>query len=414
MHPKYIKQISSILNTSKSTLRILNTMKVENNILTLNNLDTIVEINTDIENTFLCDMYLFSKSLSIVNSKTTDFNLSDFPGIPELLDKIEISSNLLSESLKSYLKYASIDFSRPLLNNVNFKSEYATWCTDGHKAIINKNLISPINFSLHPETVLIHDILLKSGESVNSIHLANRKIEEENNDRFTLNYEYIIIKTNNCKVISKLYKDSPLPDLIRVIPDLSTQYKTQLTFDQIKTLKTAIDILLPYSNKKTHLIKAWANKIYVLNRDTKKHFSITLPFNFTPEFYPNNLTFHTTGFNALYLSNILNDITSDCIIHFKTPISVVYFQCENQIDYSLMPLYILEENNTEDKTIFPYYEDIPLPLSTPVKKKSISKNHQLKKACETLIECSEQWEKKERVDFNQLDECIQLIKTAMK
>lgn len=376
LNNKTIKQIGTILKIKNSSLIILSTLKIENNEITLHNLDTIVKIKTNISGTFLADYNLFSNSLCITNSKTTDFSLDKFPGVPEITDKIEIDSQLFASSFKNYIGYAASnnDPSRPVLQNINFKSDFGVWCTDGHRGIINTNLIPSFNFSVRQETILIHSILLSSNEQIENVYLANKDNDIADTD-FTCNYKYIICETKNCTIISKLYIDSPLPNIKKAIPDLSVQYKTYLSASEISILKSAVELLTPYTNEKTHLIRALGNKLYVLNRDTKKQFSIKLPFNFTPEYYiENNVInyFHLTGFNAVYLSNILNNISTDCTIHFKTSISPVYFRCENKIDYFIMPLRIIEDDS-KDETVIPYYENIELPTqkkSTPIKNSS--------------------------------------------
>jgi hypothetical protein len=164
-----------------------------------------------------------------------------------------------------------------------------------------------------------------------------------------VNHKYIVIETDNTKMISKM-GDGQLPDVRKILPDMKDQKIAHFTETDIQVLKSAVDTVRIYSNEKTGLIIAMGNTILVRNDNTRKKFKIELPFIFAPvDFY--------IGFNSIYLSEMLSDITSGCTIGMKTKISAVYFQCENQPDHLIMPIKVLGEEAINENEFI----NLPLP-----------------------------------------------------
>lgn len=404
MNTKEVKKIGQALTLHRNhSLQLLNKFKVQSGKITMNNLDTVIEINTDLQGEYISDFIQFAKNLNIEYSKDPLFKIEDFPCSPEIIDKQPINPALLQKSFKPFLKYASKDEERAILMNVNFPRNYGAWATDGYRLTIDHSIVSDFPFSLKPETVNIIDILLSAGETIRNVQLCNKiadihelteqekqRIENRKNrlnfliqyidesgyisskmkeqrsyfknmlytlpspDRidYEVNHKYILIETDNVKMISKM-GDGQLPDVRKVLPDMKEQKIAHFTETDIQVLKSAVDSVGIYSNEKTKMIFARCNIIFVRNRDTEKQFKIELPFIFAPvDFY--------IGFNSVYLSELLSDITSGCNIGMKTEISAVYFRCENQPDHLIMPLRII--NDTEDQ---PVNENEFISLSLP-------------------------------------------------
>ena len=345
---KNLKKIAYVLNLNKKTsLSILQHLLIKNGYISLTNLDTHVKIKTDLKGNYISSILQFNKCLSIENSKDESIDINEFPTPFEIKDKMSLPTNLLSKSLKHMVNYVATDHSRGILRNINFIPNYAAWATDGHRACIDQSILSPVVLSIKPEVILILDTLLSSGEQVENVYACNHS--GENNQEFKIMHEYIQVHTTNCIITSKMEAGNLIPDVKKIVPTID-QKECVIPEDMIKLFKATIDKLIPYANDKTVLLRISGNTCCVKRTNKNSAFKITLPFQvIDPDKLP------AIGINGNYFSEILSMINSGVVMKYNTAISAIYFKCENQPDFLLMPLRILEDDLGDCK-------ELPLPI----------------------------------------------------
>jgi hypothetical protein len=370
MKAQTIKMIGNALKIGKSSLQVINSMKLENNEITLTDLDTFVTIKTDISGNGLISFDHFKKTFNVENSEKIQQSIEDYPKTPKSKSEHNcminyLKTSLFSQSYKNYLPFCSQDATRETLRHVFIGPEYST-STDGHRLIIDRENRSNTPFFITPEVSKVLDIVLKT-DTVRSAYTFNDN-------------RYLKIKTENYEITSKI-DFGPYPNVEQVIPKINQKY-VELSIDQIEVLKKSLEKIIPYTNEKTNLIKMKNNTLYVNNRDRNLAVQIVLPFNITPyleTIYQTSSIKDISVFSALeigingqYFLNNLKELKTGCKIGYRTAISAITFETENSIDFLVMPLRILAEIDshvTEDlEYIEVTYKNLELPTIKPVRK----------------------------------------------
>ena len=371
MDNKTIKMVGNALKIGKSSLHVINSMKVENQEITLTNLDTTITIKTDCQGNGLINFEHFKKTLDIENSEKIDTDMEDYPETPKSKYSGQncltnyLNTKLFNQSYKNYLPFCHKDETRPVLKNVYIGPDYSV-ATDGHKLIIDRENTSKTPFYITEDVSKLLDIVLKT-DTVQSA--------------YTFEDKYLKINTQNYEITSRI-DFGDYPNVEMVIPKENQQY-IELSIDQIEVLKKSIEILLPYTNTKTNLMIFKNNTLYVNNKDRNIAVQIVLPFNVTPyieTIYQTASIKDISVFNALeigingqYFLNNLKQLKTAVKIGYRTTISPVTFETENSIDLLLMPLRILKGHsfnyvNDNLEYITHDYKNLELPVIKPAKK----------------------------------------------
>jgi len=273
--------------------------------------------------------------------KIAGIGSEDFPLFPFINEenKFSIRADYLKEMIIKSSFAVSKDESRTCLCGVFWKidgEKTGMIATDGHRlgssfyknSDKNDNKISII---VSPKSLL---------------HVV-RIIGEFKPDTFvdiTLGEKYVCFKIDKITIYSKLI-EGPYPDYDKAIPKVNPK---KIILDK-NSLFEAVKRVSVLSNQKTHLIKCifkhGSLETTVLNRDIggEAREKINIEYD-GPE--------HIVGFNAQYLMEIINIISSPKIkIEMNTHISAClifpYFEKETEIKsedtFLIMPLRIMDE-----------------------------------------------------------------------
>jgi DNA polymerase-3 subunit beta len=269
----------------------------------------------------------------------------DFPAFPAITEsrEVEIGATILKDMVQKSSFAVSKDEMKACLCGVLWEihpEKTGMIATDGHRlgsVFYNENFSvnDTISCIISPKS-LLHLVRIFNSED------ASMKIKA------ILGEKYVIFKNESIILCSKLI-EGPYPDYEKVIP----RNNPKIAIADRNDLQNAVRRVSVLSNQKTHLIKFSfrenESEIMVLNREIGGEARQTIAIEY-------NSTEHAIGFNATYLAEIINMISTTKIrIEMNTQISacLLFPVFEKEEDkkgsdtFLIMPLRIMEERVDE-------------------------------------------------------------------
>jgi DNA polymerase III subunit beta len=269
----------------------------------------------------------------------------DFPAFPEIPEsrEITISAMILKDMVQKSSFAVSKDEMKACLCGVLWEihpEKSGMIATDGHRL---GNIFYDEKFNVD-ETI---SCIISPKSLLHLVRIFNSE-DESMKISAILGEKYVIFKNEALTLCSKLI-EGPYPDYEKVIPRNNPKVAIADRID----LQNAVRRVSVLSNQKTHLIKFSFKpseaEIMVLNREIGGEARQTIAIEY-------NGTEHSIGFNASYLSEIINMISTPKIrIEMNTQISAcLLFPVFEKVEdkkcnetFLIMPLRIMEERVDE-------------------------------------------------------------------
>lgn len=316
-NPKTLSKIGNLLHLKKNCITILRDAYVVDGDITMTNLDIWTRIHKSNIPAGRIDMAMLAKTRDLAASVCDVCDVSsDDPVWPAGERTETIPTAIFNRDYTPYLDYASRDEAKGMLQNLNF-CDGLVWACDGHRAMIDDSTyVGPL--SLTPDTVKILAYIRSVGETVQDATTIQAAITGT---------RYLRIITENMEILSRISTDQ-IPDLKKIIPDVTEGRNIELSADQLAELKKTIETIRPYVED---LIIIDRNRIFSYAGGVEIYLSFPL-FEFP------------IGINPNYLLTILNRIDHAVTVHYYTAIRGVYItNTGGRPNHLIMPVRITDE-----------------------------------------------------------------------
>lgn len=382
--PKILKTVlMECLKANPKGNAIMQHAKLTNGTLEMQGLGAcyfVAETGTDL--TGFLDVRLFSKTGNMATSMSSGtYSSEDYPSniypTDTNLVRFQLPPELFSINFQQFAKYTSDDETRACLQGIYFNPDLnEVVAVNGHVLLAKKlDTKIPIPFLIAPHSFKILDVL--------SPFIEVAEIVKGDCD-------YLRVSGDGFSFVSKCMEELPYPNYDRCIPKPLADLSVTLSPEAVGKLIAALNALLPFANRKTHLCIFENDEVFVHSRDTGKHIRVKIGERIITqnlqhrESYANGKTnlFDTDyiGFNAEYLLQFLKDTFTGepvTINYGPLDLNAVTVQTEKQRTL-IMPVRII----VDEMPVFdlpPEYIDVE---SVTVKKQIPAK---LDKAIEKFV-----------------------------
>ena len=363
--PKILKTVlMECLKANPKSNAIMQHAKLTNGILEMQSLGAcyfVAETGTDL--TGFLDVRLFSKTGNMATSMSSgNYSPEDYPSniypTDTNLARFQLPPELFSVNFQQFAKYTSDGVTRACLQGIYFNPDLnEVAATDSHVLLAKKlEAKIPKPFLVAPHSFKILDVLSPFIEVAEVVKDVECKVTVDDSEEIR-GYDFLRVSGDGFSFVSKCMEELPYPNYDRCIPKPLADLSVTLSPEAVGKLIAALNALLPFANRKTHLCIFENDEVFVR---TGKHIRVKIGERILAEKYVR------IAFDIRYLLQVLKDAStggSMTINYGATQISAVTVQTEKQRTL-IMPLRIVEEPAFE---IPPEYIDVE-PVKASAKK----------------------------------------------